>query len=155
MGAAAAFNVNGSTPDELSYLLTGDGAATTTTAITCTGAVSPDLVTDIAALAAAGVPVGGPLRQVIRCQLDGLGGTVAIGAALTQAGARALFNSDGTIANSNQKTPKLELRFQPRTGVAAWSVDVNVAAGAPIIEVTTSAAAGTALLRVKVHNPLR
>lgn len=153
MGATAAFQVGASTADEMTYLLTGDGAATTTTAITCTGAATPDLITDVAAMATAGVPGIGPMRQVIRARADGLGSVVAAGAALTQAQARALFNSDGALGNA--LTPKLEMVWVPRTGVAAWSVDINVAAGAPIVEVTTSAAAGTALLRVKVKTPLR
>lgn len=149
MGATAAFQASASNADMLTYLLTGDAAATTTTPITSSGAATPDLVTD-----AESIPISGPILEVARAQIDGLGQTIVAGAAMTQAQARALFNSDGTLGT--EKTPKLVLELIPRTGVAAWSVDMNVNGGnAPVVSVTTSAAAGTALLRVKVATPLR
>lgn len=158
MGAAAAHQLASDQADFLTYLVTGDGAATSTTILTCTDAgAGADLVSDLAAAAGVNPGLGraNPLSQVIRCQLDGLGSVVAVGAALTQAQARQLFNSDGNLAFGNIKTPRLRLIVTPRTGLAAWNIDVNVAAGNPIITFETSAAAGTWMLRVEVATPRR
>lgn len=160
MGAAAAFQLASSNADFLTYLVTGDGAATSTTILTCTDAgAGADLISDLAAIAAARPTAGfgglNPLAQVILAQQNGLGSVIAAGAALTQAQARQLFNSDGNNALGNQSTPRLRLIVTPRSGVAAWSIDVNVAAGNPIVTFETSAAAGTWMLRVEVATPRR
>jgi len=130
--------------NRLRYLIAGDEMGGSVT-IPNAGGASPDLLTDV---------LPGPLRQIVRANLDGIG-TIAPGA-LTQAQARALLLSDGSAANvGNNRVPRAICRLTDRTigatpapNVVDANVDMN---GAPVITVTMDADA-VAYLDIELAN---
>lgn len=115
--------------NRLRYLVTGDAMGGAVT-IPNDGGASPDLLTDT---------LPGPLKQIARARLDGIG-TIAPGA-LTQAQARALLLSDGVAANvGNNRVPRAICRSTSRAGASSSMVDANVDGdGDPVIAVTVAA----------------
>jgi hypothetical protein len=125
-------------PNLLRYLATADAMGGLATIPNDAG-VTPDLQTDTAT-------VGGPVRNMIVARLNGYGAIAA--GALNQAQARSVFCGDGAGAG-NANIPRGRLDVIPRTGVTTWIVDANVDGGGdPTIEVTASAAAGTAYVEL-------
>jgi hypothetical protein len=124
------------TAHRLRYLLENTSPPGTTITIPNDGGPSPDLQSDLA------TDPSGPLRQIVRARLDGIG-TIAAGTPLTQAQARDIMNSDGSGASVGGVTvPRAICTITPRTpglgGVANWGVDVNVDGdGDPVVVVTT------------------
>lgn len=143
--------------NQIVYLLTNGGSPLGGEGtIPSAGGVTPDLATDVAnnVFGEAG---GKALRAACRAGLDGLG-TVAAGA-WTQALARALLmlNAGASAVNSfgGILAARLQCNVVPSTGTAAWVCDVDVdGSGRPEINVTSTAAAGTALLYVKLAHSL-
>ena len=126
MAATAALVFAGN--NRLRYLIVGDEMGGTAT-ITSDGSATPDLVTDT---------LPGPLKQIARAGIDGLGLFAA--GALTQAQARAILLSDSTGANvGNNRVPRAVCRYTARTTAAATvpvAVDANVdMAGSPEVQV--------------------
>ena len=126
MAATAALVFQGH--NHLRYLIVGDEAGGVATIPNDAGA-TPDLQTDT---------LGGPLKQIARARLDGIG-THAPGV-LTQAQARAILLGDGTSSVGNDKVPRAICAYTPRTTAAATvpaAVDANVDGGGdPILTVT-------------------
>ena len=133
-------------PNVLRYLATHDGAATgDTVTIPNAGGVTPDLQTDIAAQAAylleeVAPDHQWPLAKLINANRTGLGAVTA--GAMTQAQARALFNSDdaaGAVLVSNL-VPRARVKLIPRlNNTIVWTVDVNVDGNQnPVIVVSTN-----------------
>lgn len=127
MAATAALAFAGN--NRLRYLITGDAMGGTVT-IANDGGATPDLLTD---------SLPGPLKQIMRARLDGIG-TIAAGA-LTQAQARALLLSDAQAANvGNNRVPRAVCRLTSRAADGAASVDANVDGdGDPVVAVTVAA----------------
>lgn len=139
--------------NQIVYLLATSGSPLGGTAsILSAGGVTPDLVTD-GANNTKGEANGTALRKVVRSGLDGQG-LVAAGA-WTQAQARALLMlvepgaSIGGILLQRAK-----LRVIRRSGTAEWTIDCNVTAGNPRIDVGATAAAGEAVLYVELNHSL-
>jgi hypothetical protein len=127
MAATAALVFAGS--NRLRYLITGDAMGGAVT-IPNDGGATPDLLTDC---------LPGPLRQIIRARLDGIG-VIAAGA-LTQAQARALLLSDSVAANvGNTKVPRAICMVTSRVALGGAFVDANVDGGGdPVVAVTVGA----------------
>lgn len=143
---AVTFALVESTAYRLRYLATCDGTGATAN-IPNDGGATPDLLTDLA------TDPSGPLRKIVRARLDGIG-TVAAGA-LTQAQARAIFNSDNTANVGNDYVPRAILTFTIRTGAAIWSVDANVdGQGDPVIAVTCNSVASTAYIDIHARHSI-
>lgn len=127
------------TPFRLRYLATQDGQAGALATIPNAVGATPDLGTDI--LGASGPS---PLQALIDAGRDGY---KSVGPTLTQAEARALLNSDdptrAVLTNNNVGRAVLSVTGRDAPAVG-WAVDVNVAAGQPVIEVRSGAAAATA-----------
>ena len=123
-----------STPYRLRYLITSSTAAGLIVTIPNVAGVTPDLRTDLA------TAPSGPLREIIRAGVDGIG-TVAAGA-LTLAQARDIMNSDGSGASvGNDLVSRAVLTLTPRVNaVASWATDVSVLAFNPQIVVTIGVA---------------
>jgi hypothetical protein len=146
-----------STANRLRYLLTNATPPGTTITIPNDGGASPDLRTDLAD------DPSGPLRQIIRARLDGIG-TNAAGTPLTQAQARDILNSDGSGASlGNNNVPRAICKIQGRTpgtsgAPANWAVDVNVDGdGDPVVVITTQDAGfgdGEAYLDIHVRHSI-
>lgn len=133
--------------NRLTYLLTQDGAAGTTLAITTTGVATPDILTDT-------TNIGGKMRQLAKAFTDGYGAFPA--GALTQAQARALWMSDRIASSPGpvQTITTARCMITPRTGATApgWLVDANVDGGGhPTINITAQAGAGTAYLDIELE----
>ncbi len=124
-----------SSPYRLRYLITSSTAAGVTVTIPNIAGVTPDLRTDLS------TAPSGPLREIVRAGVDGIG-TVAAGA-LTLAQARDIMLSDGSGASvGNDLVPRAIVSLQPKTGAASsWAVDVSVLAFNPQVVVTIGAAA--------------
>ena len=125
--------------NRLRYLLTNTTAgAPQTLNITCTGAATPDLLTD--------APYG-PVRRCANVVANGLGALAA--GVQTQTNARAIWlalNADTVLGNS--KIPRCIPTLVPQGQAAGitWTVDANVdSSGNPLIVVTVSNT-GTAFL---------
>ena len=112
----------------LRYLLTSDeqGGAVT---IPNDGGVSPDLRTDA---------IAGPLREIARSRLDGIG--ILPPGARTQAQARAMLLADGAAANlGNNKVPRALCKLTARSGDVGF-IDANVdGQGDPVLVATLGA----------------
>lgn len=139
--------------NQIVYALATSGSPLGGTAsLLSAGGVTPDLVTD-GANPAKGEANGTQLRKLVRSGLDGQG-LVAAGA-WTQAQARALLqlNEPGaTIGGILMARGKLSvIRL---SGTAQWTIDSNVTAGRPSIDIGATAAAGTALLYVQLAHSL-
>lgn len=143
--------------NKLVYLLTNGGSPLGGEGtIPSAGGATPDLATDVAN-SVFGEAGGRALRTACRAGLDGLGNVAAGG--FTQATARALLMLNAGAANANTFGGVLAARLQcsvvPSTGTAAWVVDVDVdGSGRPEINVTSTAAAGTAYLHVDLVHSL-
>lgn len=114
--------------NSLRYLLNQSGGGSNTLDITTTGAASPDLLTD---------SVAGPLKKLARAALDGYGGFAA--GALTQAQARALWQSDMTGANPAAGDPAGVASLVPTAKCRVsqnFTIDANVSGGNPILTIT-------------------
>lgn len=123
--------VDNSNPNRLRYLVTWASGGAATINITCTGAATPDLITD---------SIGGAIKRLAQVVASGYGAFAA--GAQTQAKARALFLSD--LAGANPGAPSgvqsslatAICTFSPRLGVETnWTVDADVIAGDPIITI--------------------
>lgn len=137
-----------STPYRLRYLLTNDGVDDSPSDPDIGGlvtipndlGVTPDLATDASA---------GPLDRVINVRRNGYGPFPA--AAITQAQARALMNSDDA-ANvlGNDLVGRCVCEVTGRTGRLSWAVDIDVdGQGDPIVLARSSVGvAGTGYLDI-------
>lgn len=146
---AITFSLVYASPRHLRYLATNSGSPLGgTQAIPNDGGATPDLTTDISTQAS------GNLKAIITARVNGIG-TVAAGA-LTQAQARAIFMADGSTSVGGVAVPRAVVTVQPRSGTATWVVDANVdGQGDPVIEVTSSAAAGTAYVDFQALHSIR
>jgi hypothetical protein len=139
MATTAAFQTYRS--NRLVYLLTADAMGGAVTIPNDAGA-TPDLQTDTAA-------EGGLLRQMILARLNGYGAVAA--GALNQAQARSIFQGENGAAVGNAMIPRAATKIVDRTGTTEWIVDWNVDGdGDPVVTITATAAAGTALLEISV-----
>ena len=140
---AITFSLVEVTPYRLRYLATQDGvissppvAADGFNTIPNANGATPDLGTDIATATGAGAG-GIPLNPIIDAGRNGYK-QVAAGA-LTQAGARALLNSDDNAGAflTNHHVGRAVITVTPRTPATVnWAVDANVDGNAnPTIEV--------------------
>jgi len=144
--------------NKIVYLCTSEGSPLGGTGtIPATGAVTPDLVTD-AAYNGYGEAGSAALRRCVGSGLSGGNGIIAAGA-FTQAFARALLMCDAGALNASTiggiNTARARLNLVPRSGTAAWLVDVDIdGANIPEINVTASVAAGTCYLHVTLDHSL-
>ena len=134
------------TPFRLRYLLVNSGSPLGGSAtIPNDAGATPDLRTDLAN------DPSGPMRAIARAGVDGIG-VIAAGA-LTQAGARAILNSDNTGNVGNDYVPRAVMTLTARSGTAVFAVDANVDGDAdPIVNITSSAAAGEAYLDIHARH---
>jgi hypothetical protein len=129
---AITFTLVESTPNRLRYLAAQDGVVTSPTnpdvdglaVIPNDGGATPDLRTDASP---------GPLDAIINSRLNGFppntGSPVVPAGPLTQAQARALYNSDDAASAvlTNDLVGRAVVEVTPRgDGRIAWAVDVNV-----------------------------
>jgi hypothetical protein len=126
----------------LRYLVVNEGTTVETAFITTIGAATPDTNTD---------SIGsGTIKKLSKVVTNGYGQFAS--GAQTQAKARALWLSDWSGADpGNENTSTAICRITPRAvgaGVDAATVDADVAAGNPRIEVTISGG-GTAYLDIE------
>jgi len=136
------FTLVDATPYRLRYLAVQDGVISSPPVeadglgtIGNSGAVSPDLQTDILS-AAAGVAGGSPLQKLIDA---GRNGYKHLASVLSQAEARALLNSDdaagAVLTNKNVGRAVVTMLKKQEISVL-WAADVNVdGSGNPVIEV--------------------
>ena len=131
-------------PNRLRYLATNSGSPLGgTAAIPNDAGATPDLQTDTGTF-------NGPLFQIARARVNGIG-TIAAATALNQAQSRAILMDDNTVSVGNANVPRARTTITPRSGTAGWDVDANVDGGGdPTVEVTSTAAAGTAYIDVEV-----
>ena len=134
-------------PYLLRYLASHDGVADGNSfTIPNAGGASPDLQTDNLNQVgfsgkAGGVLAPSPLRKLIDINRNGFG--VIVAGAMTQAEARAVFNSDDptrAVLVSNL-VPRARLQLTPRVNPVGltWAVDVNVDGSFnPVIIVSTN-----------------
>jgi hypothetical protein len=154
---AITFQLVESSPLLLKYLATTDGQVPTGV-IPNDGGASPDLRTDLATALAAYGPLGldtvpdPSLDALINARTDGYGPLPP--GPLTQAQARAIFNSDESGAPgflNNMNLPRAMLAVYPRTGSSGWAVDANVdGQGDPVIAVASGAQAATAYVEIRL-----
>lgn len=126
--------------NQLTYLVTQDGAAGTTLAIPSTGGVTPDLLTD---------SLAGPLKNLAKVVADGYKQLPS--GVQTQAKSRLLWLSDvyNGGAGFQRTTPTARCVVEGRDGFA-FAVDANVdGGGVPTINITAQAAAGAGYLHVQ------
>ena len=137
-----------STPFRLRYLLVNSGSPLGGSAtIPNDAGATPDLRTDLA------TDPSGPMRAIARAGVDGIG-IIAAGA-LTQAGARAILNSDNTGNVGNDYVPRAVMTLTPRSGAATWAADANVDGGTdPVVDITSSAAAGECYLDIHARHSI-
>lgn len=129
------------TSHQLVYLVTSDGAGGSLL-ITSSGAATPDLATDTAA-------VNGPMKRIARAGLDGIGLIPAAGFD-SQAKASALLqNLDPTSVLGNVTVPRATMICQGKTVDDAWLCTTGVSAGTPDVLIVHGAAAATAVLTIK------
>ena len=126
----------------LRYLIAGEGTTVETVVITTIGSPTPDTLTD---------SIGpGVIKKLSKVVADGYLQFAA--GAQTQAKARALWLSDWSGADpGNENTPVALCRTTMRTagaGVEVATVDADVAAGNPRIEVSIGGG-GTAYLDIE------
>lgn len=139
---AITFALVDATPYRLRYLATQDGvissppvAADGFATIPNDAGATPDLQTDILTAPTSGAN-GIPLQKIIKARIDGFGPLPA--AALNQAQARAIMNSDDAASAvlTTQRVGRAVTTTSPKTGVIAWSADINVdGEGDPVVEV--------------------
>ncbi len=146
---AITFSLVYASPRHLRYLATNSGSPLGgTQTIPNDAGATPDLQTDIATQAS------GNLQAIIRARITGIGTVVA--GALTQGQARAILMADGTTSVGGVYVPRAVTTVQPRSGTATWVVDANVdGQGDPVVEVTSSAAAGTAYVDIQALHTIR
>jgi len=128
--------------NNLRYLVSYDGTEGTGTssAITTTGAASPDLRTD---------SLAGPLKKLARAVTDGFGNFAA--GSLTQAQAKALWESDFSTVNPSAPSGKrvvspvtAKLNVVPSdigTNGNQLPVEADVSSGQPVIRVAVAGGA--------------
>jgi len=125
----------------LRYLITGvEGGGTVT--IPNNGGPTPDLLTD---------SIGGPLREIIRARLDGIG-TIPAGTPLTQGQARALLLANGLAANvGNAKVPRAKCNMTLVGAIGTTGVDANVdGQGDPVLVANVEVEGQEAYLDIEV-----
>jgi hypothetical protein len=146
------------TPLRLLYQLTRDTGVGSTFNLPNAGGVSPDLRTDALA-GATGGPMSGaggsPMLAIMRARLDGFGPLPA--AALTQAQARALLQSDDPtrVVLVSRYIGRCVCRITSRGATAAadmntqWLVDANVDGdGDPILNIGAETGGVTAEIAI-------
>jgi hypothetical protein len=95
--------------------------------------------------------VNGAFRQVVFADVEGIG-TVAAGAGLTQAQARAVYLLDASGASiGNDSVPRALTTLCPRDAASRWSLDAT-SAGITVTAANTTASA--AYLRIQLVHSL-
>jgi hypothetical protein len=155
--AAIVFSLVESSPYLLKYLATTNGEGSSGV-IPNNGGLTADLRTDILATLAAYGSVGldvvpdPSLNALIFARINGYG-PIPAGTPLTQAQARAIFNSDESGSPgflNNMNLPRAILSVYPRSGESGWGVDADVDVdGDPVIKVTSGQNEGDAYVEIR------